>query len=258
MKRYIRQITLSEIGQKGQLKLLNAKVLVVGAGGLGCPLLLYLSSAGVGTIGILDFDKVSLSNIQRQVLYKEKDVGCLKAEVAKSTLYEHNSEIKIESYPFALDTSNALEILKSYDIVVDCTDNFRTRYLINDACVKLNKPFVFAALYKFEGQLSVFNYQSGPTYRCLFPAPPMGGEVPSCEEDGVLGIVPGIIGMYQANEVIKLILSLGDILTGKLLSLNFLTNSQQIIHFDKNEKEIDSIKKGELSFIELNDCKFNP
>lgn len=176
MKRYSRHITLSEVGLIGQLKIAESKVLVIGAGGLGAPLLLYLNAAGVGTIGIVDFDTVSLSNLQRQVLFREQDLDLNKADIAKELLSARNSELNITSYPVALTTSNALEIIKPYDIVVDCTDNFRTRYLINDACIKLNKPFVFAAIYKFEGQLSVFNYAGGPTYRCLFPSPPKAGE----------------------------------------------------------------------------------
>ena len=257
MKRYSRHITLSEVGLVGQLKIAESKVLVIGAGGLGSPLLLYLTAAGVGTIGIVDFDKVSESNLQRQVLFREQDLNINKAISAKKLLNARNSDIEIKSYPHIFDTSNALELVQDYDIVVDCTDNFRTRYLINDACVKLGKPFVFAAIYKFEGQLSVFNYKGGPTYRCLFPTPPKAGEVPNCEEVGVLGVLPGVLGMYQANEVLKIILSIGSILSGQLLSINLLTNDQRLLRFNKNEAEIESIKNRELVFIALNDCKLN-
>ncbi|MDA8809939.1 HesA/MoeB/ThiF family protein [Flavobacteriaceae bacterium] len=255
MKRYSRHIALSEVGLLGQLKISESKVLVIGAGGLGAPLLLYLTAAGIGTIGIVDFDTISLSNLQRQVLYREQDLNLNKADIAKARLRARNSEINITSYPVALSTSNALEILKTYDIVVDCTDNFRTRYLINDACVKLNKPFVFAAIYKFEGQLSVFNYAGGPTYRCLFPLPPKAGEVPNCEEAGVLGVLPGILGAYQANEVLKIILNIGEVLSGKLVSINLLTNQQKSFQFKKNKPLIKQVIQEELSYIELNDCK---
>ncbi len=257
MKRYSRHITLSEVGLMGQLKISESKVLVIGAGGLGSPLLLYLTAAGVGTIGIVDFDTVSESNLQRQVLFREQDIDKKKAEVAKTLLEARNSEITIHSYPVPLDVSNAIETIQKYDIVVDCTDNFRTRYLINDACVKLNKPFVFAAIYKFEGQLSVFNYHGGPTYRCLFPNPPKAGEVPNCEEAGVLGVLPGVLGMHQANEVLKIILSIGEVLSGQLLSIHLLTNDQTLIRFKKDEDEVKAIKNKKLTFIELNDCNVN-
>ena len=257
MKRYSRHITLSEVGLIGQLKIAESKVLVIGAGGLGAPLLLYLNAAGVGTIGIVDFDTVSLSNLQRQVLFREQDLDLNKADIAKELLSARNSELNIKSYPVALTTSNALEIIKPYDIVVDCTDNFRTRYLINDACIKLNKPFVFAAIYKFEGQLSVFNYAGGPTYRCLFPTPPKAGEVPNCEEAGVMGVLPGILGTYQANEVLKMILNLGEVLSGKLVSINLLTNQQNSFQFKRNESLVKQVIEEDLSYIELNDCNIN-
>jgi len=257
MKRYSRHITLSEVGLLGQLKIAESKVLVIGAGGLGAPLLLYLTAAGVGTIGIVDFDMVSLSNLQRQVLFGEQDLHLNKANIAKELLSARNSELNITSYPVALTTSNALEIIKPYDIVVDCTDNFRTRYLINDACIKLNKPFVFAAIYKFEGQLSVFNYAGGPTYRCLFPTPPKAGEVPNCEEAGVMGVLPGILGTYQANEVLKMILNLGEVLSGKLVSINLLTNQQNSFQFRRNESLVKQVIEEDLSYIELNDCNIN-
>lgn len=254
MERYSRHISLSEVGLLGQIKISKAKVLVVGAGGLGSPLLLYLTAAGVGSIGIVDFDQVSINNLQRQVLFRESDVNRNKAEAAKEILFTHNSEIELKCYSVVLSVENAADLIENYDIVVDCTDNFRTRYLINDVCVKLNKPFVFAALYKFEGQLSVFNYNNGPTYRCLFPSPPKAGEVPNCEEAGVMGVLPGILGLYQANEVIKLILNLGDSLSGLLLSINLLTNQHNLISFKRNEAEVDKIKERNLEYIDLDDC----
>lgn len=257
MGRYSRHISLSEVGLLGQLKIAKAKVLVIGAGGLGSPLLLYLTAAGIGTLGIVDFDRVSKNNLQRQVLFREQDVNKNKAEIAKALLSKRNSEININSYPVALDIVNAIELISNYDFVVDCTDNFRTRYLINDVCVKLDKAFVFAAIYKFEGQLSVFNYKGGPTYRCLFINAPKADEVPNCEEAGVLGVLPGVLGLYQANEVIKIILSIGEVLSGQLLNINLLTNHQKIISFNKNETEVNSLKKKELNYIELNDCQIN-
>jgi sulfur-carrier protein adenylyltransferase/sulfurtransferase len=227
LKRYQRQTILPEIGANGQHKLKNARVLVIGAGGLGCPVLLYLSAAGVGTLGITDGDTVSESNLHRQILYRTADVGQPKVQVAAERLREANPYGQVLTYPFPLDRENALDTLREYDIVVDCTDNFATRYLTNDACVILNKPFVYAAIHRFEGQVSVFNYSDtpgeyGPTYRCLFPEPPGPGEVPNCNEAGVIGVLPGIIGLYQANEVIKMITGVGHVLSGELLIMDLL------------------------------------
>jgi sulfur-carrier protein adenylyltransferase/sulfurtransferase len=201
---------------------------VVGAGGLGCPVLQYLTAAGVGTIGIVDDDRVDASNLQRQVLYATDEVGQYKADVAARKLRAQNPFIRLKPYLTRLTKDNALEIMRDYDLVVDGTDNFATRYLINDACVLLNKPLVYGAIYKFEGQVSVFNYTApdgtaGPTYRCLFPDPPAAGSVPNCAEIGVLGILPGIIGTYQANEVIKVITGIGKTLSGELLMIDLLT-----------------------------------
>jgi adenylyltransferase/sulfurtransferase len=257
MQRYQRHISLNEIGLLGQIKLSKAKVLVVGAGGLGIPALLNLTGAGIGKIGIVDFDTVSLSNLQRQWLYRESDIGFNKAEVCVDLLKERNSEIELESFTEGLHLNNALEIISHYDIVLDGTDNFRTRYLINDACVQLNKPFVFGALYKFEGQVSVFNFKNGPTYRCLFPKPPLKGEVPNCSEAGVLGTLPTIIGTLQANEVIKIILGLGGNLSAKLLLINILNHTHKLVSFSKKEVEINKIKKSKLSYIPLKDCDLN-
>ena len=253
-ERYARHISLSEVGPAGQTKFSQAKVLVVGAGGLGCPVLQYLAAAGVGTIGIVDFDKVSLSNLQRQILYKENDIGKNKALIAKEHLESLNSQIAIYAYPVLLDIKNCLEILPAYDLIVDGTDNFQTRYLINDLCCKLNKPMVYGSLYKFEGQVSVFNYKNGPSYRCLFPDPPKLGEVPNCNEIGILGVLPGQVGLLQATEVLKIILGVGEILSGKMLYINVLNHSQRIIAFNKNEKIIREIKNTDLQLIDINDC----
>ena len=215
--RYIRQTLLKGFGVKAQEKLKQAKVLVVGAGGLGVPVLQYLNAMGVGVLGIVESDTIDLSNLQRQVIYGEGDVGLSKLAVIKQKLEAQNSETKINAYDTFLHKDNALEIIKNYDLVVDATDNFPTRYLINDACVLLNKPFVYGALHEFEGQVSVFNYKSGPTYRCLFPTMPSKGEMPDCNENGVLGIVPGIIGNLQALEAVKVITGIGKPLSGTLL-----------------------------------------
>ncbi|WP_018342843.1 molybdopterin-synthase adenylyltransferase MoeB [Cytophaga aurantiaca] len=225
--RYSRQTILPEVGIEGQQKLTNASVLVVGAGGLGSPVLLYLAAAGVGRLGIIDADKVDVTNLQRQVIYVTEDEGKSKAETAAKHLNALNPEINIDVYPVWLSKDNALDIFSKYDIVVDGSDNFATRYLVNDACVMLNKPLVFGSIFKFEGQVSVFNYKGGPTYRCLFPEPPAAGEVPNCSEIGVIGVLPGIIGTLQANEVIKIILEKGDVLNGVLYMYDALSNDIQ-------------------------------
>ena len=222
-KRYARHLILPEIGLEGQQKLNRAKVLVIGAGGLGCPVLLYLTAAGIGTIGVIDFDKVDESNLQRQILYNTEDIGKYKANVAKEKLAKQNSFVNIISHVLQLTSINALEIISQYDIVVDGSDNFATRYLVNDACVILNKILVFGSIYKFDGQASVFNYKAGPTYRCLYPEPPIDGEMANCAEVGVIGVLPGIVGTLQANEVIKIITEIGDVLSGKLLTFDALT-----------------------------------
>ena len=233
-ERYDRHLTLPEFGEKAQLKLKNAKVLVVGAGGLGSPILLYLAAVGVGYIGIIDGDVVDVSNLQRQVLFNTSDIGINKAEVAAIRLQLQNNLIKIKYYPFLLTNNNALDLFSEYDVIVDGTDNFATRYLCNDAAVITKKPLIHGSIFKFEGQVSVFNYQNGPTYRCLFPEPPSLGSVPSCSEIGVLGVLPGIIGSYQALETIKIITGVGEPLSGKLLCINTLNNSQQVLEFEKD------------------------
>lgn len=234
--RYNRQIILAEIGVEGQQKILNARVLVIGAGGLGCPILQYLVAAGVGNIGIVDADVVSVSNLQRQILYTLLDVGKQKVVVAKAHLLAQNPSVKIDVYQVMLHSSNALELLKNYDFVIDGSDNFATRYLVNDACVILKKVFVSGSIFKFEGQISVFNFQNGPTYRCLYPEPPTAGSVPNCSEIGVIGALAGIIGTMQAAEAIKIITGAGEVLSGKLLLFDMLTMRSQIIKFNAIER----------------------
>ena len=207
LERYSRHLIIPDFNITGQRKLKGSKVLIVGSGGLGSPLLLYLTAAGVGTIGILDYDVVDETNLQRQVLFTVQDVGRSKSEAAKERLEQLNPHVKFNTYNVQLTSENALEIIKDYDLVADGTDNFPTRYLVNDACVLLNKPNVYASIFRFEGQVSVFNYTNskgevGPNYRDLFPSPPPPGLVPSCAEGGVIGVLPGIIGSLQANEVL--------------------------------------------------------
>jgi len=223
--RYNRHLLLDKVGESGQLKLKQAKVLVIGAGGLGCPILQYLTAAGVGTIGIVDFDVVDESNLQRQILFGVDDIGQLKSETAKKKLIAQNPLINIEAFNYALTNQNAIELFKQYDIIVDGTDNFSTRYMVSDACVLTNKPLVYGAIHKFEGQVSVFNYKDGPTYRCLFPNPPEANSVQSCSEIGVIGVLPGIIGTQQANETLKIILDIGNVMSGRLLMYDALAPS---------------------------------
>src|SRR5882724_10614767 len=220
--RYARHLILPEVGEAGQEKLKAGSVLVVGAGGLGSPVGLYLAAAGVGRIGIVDFDEVDASNLHRQVLYGTSDVGRPKLEAARARLHDLNSEIAIDTHSAALTSENALEILANYDVVVDGTDNFPTRYLVNDACVLLGKPNVYGSIFRFDGQASVFDARSGPCYRCLYPEPPPPHLVPSCAEGGVLGVLPGVIGTIQATEAIKLLAGIGETLLGHLLLFDAL------------------------------------
>jgi adenylyltransferase/sulfurtransferase len=215
--RYSRHLILPEVGIEGQVKLKKAKVAMIGAGGLGAPLGLYLAAAGVGRVGLVDFDVVDASNLQRQVIHGTKDIGRKKLDSAEDRMRDINPHTKIEKFDTGLTSGNAFEILGDYDLVVDGTDNFPTRYLVNDACVLLNKPNVYGSIFRFEGQATVFAYQDGPCYRCLYPEPPPPGLVPSCAEGGVLGILPGIIGMVQATEAVKIILGIGETLKGRLL-----------------------------------------
>lgn len=248
MSRYNRHIILPEIGKEGQDKISKAKVLVIGAGGLGCPIAQYLAAAGIGILGIIDFDVVDISNLQRQVLYGKSSLGKNKALAAKQRLEDLNDTITINAYAEKLTHKNAIELFSNYDIVVDGSDNFNTRYLVNDACIITNKPLVFGAIYKFEGQVSVFNYKNGPSYRCLFPNPPEEGAVPNCSEIGVLGVLPGIIGTMQANEVLKMVLELGDVLSGKLLCYNALTLQNSILKIQRSEEPIQSVLKEKDNF----------
>ncbi|WP_339709805.1 HesA/MoeB/ThiF family protein [uncultured Kriegella sp.] len=238
-ERYIRQTVLDGFGDEAQRKLSLAKVLVVGAGGLGVPVLTYLNAMGIGTLGIVDNDVVALTNLQRQVLYSEKDIGFHKVTVAIEKLRQQNSETTLKGHTTYLSRENALDILADYDMVVDASDNFPTRYLINDACVILDKPFVYGALHSFEGQVSVFNYKGGPSYRCLFPKMPQANEVPDCNENGVLGIIPGIIGNFQALEVIKMITEVGAVLSGELLLFDGLSQNSRKIKFPVVPENLD-------------------
>jgi molybdopterin/thiamine biosynthesis adenylyltransferase/rhodanese-related sulfurtransferase len=220
--RYSRHLIMPEVGMEGQLKLKQARVLLIGTGGLGAPLGLYLTAAGVGRIGLVDFDKVDFTNLQRQVTFSTSDVGRPKIEAAVERLSGLNPEIQIETYETRLTSENALDILREYDVVVDGTDNFPTRYLVNDACMLLGKPNVYGSIFRFEGQATIFGYPGGPCYRCLYPEPPPPGLVPSCAEGGVLGVLPGIVGAIQAMETIKLILGKGELLVGRLLQFDAL------------------------------------
>jgi sulfur-carrier protein adenylyltransferase/sulfurtransferase len=221
-ERYSRHLILPEVGVEGQKRLKTASVLCIGTGGLGAPLLLYLAAAGVGRIGIVDFDIVDTSNLQRQVIHGTSWVGKPKIESAKNRIHEINPHCQVDLYETRLSAENALDIIRPYDIVVDGTDNFPTRYLVNDACVLLDKPNVYGSIFRFEGQATVFNYEGGPNYRDLYPEPPPPGMVPSCAEGGVLGILPGMIGIIQATETVKIILGNGNTLSGRLLLYNAL------------------------------------
>ena len=234
IERYSRHLIMPEVGMEGQLKLKQAKVLCIGTGGLGAPLGLYLAAAGVGRIGLVDFDKVDDSNLQRQILFSTKDVGRPKIEAAADRLHGLNPEIQIDTFDTHLSSENALQILKDYDIVVDGTDNFPTRYLVNDACVLLKKPNVYGSIFRFEGQITVFGFPEGPCYRCLYPEPPPPGLVPSCAEGGVLGVLPGIVGAIQAAETLKLIIGKGDSLIGRLLLFDALAMRFRELKLRKN------------------------
>lgn len=217
IRRYGRQIILPEIGGAGQKKLAESKVLLIGAGGLGTPNALYLGAAGIGAIGIMDNDCVEMSNLHRQVIHGVKDLGKPKVESAKETLNDINPEIRVVTYQERLTSANAMRIIGEYDLVVDCCDNFATRYLVNDACVMLGKPNIYGSVFRFEGQASLFDPPNGPCYRCLFPSPPPAGMVPGCQEAGVLGFLPGIIGLIQATEAVKHLLGIGETLSNRLL-----------------------------------------
>lgn len=232
--RYSRHLILPEVGMEGQQKLKAARVLCVGTGGLGAPLALYLTAAGVGTIGLIDFDVVDESNLQRQIIHSQSTVGKLKVDSAEEMLKGLNKNVNIIKHNTMLTSANALEIFKDYDVIADGTDNFQTRYLVNDACVILKKPNAYASIFRFEGQASVFGTEEGPCYRCLYPEPPPPGLVPSCAEGGVLGILPGLLGVIQATEAIKLILGIGEPLIGRLLLVDALGMNFRSLKLRKN------------------------
>ena len=234
VERYSRHLIMPEVGMAGQKKLKAASVLLIGAGGLGSPLALYLTAAGIGRIGLVDYDVVDYTNLQRQIIHGTKDVGRPKLESAKESMLAINPFVQVDTYEVALTSANALEILAPYDIIIDGTDNFPTRYLTNDACVLLGKPNVYGSIFRFEGQLSVFYAKEGPCYRCLFPEPPPPGSVPSCAEGGVLGILPGTIGAMQATEAIKLILGIGDSMIGRLVLYDALNMEVTEVKLRKN------------------------
>ena len=269
-RRYARHFSLADVGEQGQLLLKQAKVLCIGAGGLGSPLLLYLAAAGVGEIGICDFDEVSESNLQRQILFSEKDIGKSKAKKAKERLMDLNPHLKYNVYDEKLTSENALSIFENYDIIADGSDNFPTRYLVNDACLLTRKPCVFGAVSRFEGQVSVFNLKRkngtfGPNYRDIFPEPPAPGTVLNCAEAGVLGVLPGIIGSMQANEVIKIITGIGEPLDGRLFLFDAAEFSSRTLKIRKNptikvEKLIDydffcGLKVPEISHQQLSEMR---
>ena len=225
MERYSRQICIPEVGIKGQIKLLDSKVLLIGAGGLGCPSAIYLAAAGVGTLGIVDNDVVDLSNLQRQILHNTSALGTPKTESAKAALHAINPSIEVNTYQEKLSSANVMEIIEPYDIIVDGSDNFPTRYLINDACVWTDKPNVHGSVFRFEGQVTLFNPYQGPCYRCLYPNPTPPDLAPSCADAGVLGVLPGVVGLLQAVETIKFIIGEGDSLVGRLITYDALTTS---------------------------------
>ncbi len=234
--RYSRHLLIPEVGLEGQRKLKAASVLVIGTGGLGSPVALYLAAAGVGRIGLVDYDVVDYSNLQRQVIHGMETLGMLKVESARSRMLDLNPDIQVDIYNEPFTSANAMRIAADYDVIIDGTDNFPTRYLTNDVCVLLGKPNVYGSIFRFDGQVSVFDARSGPCYRCLFPEPPPPGLVPSCAEGGVLGVLPGTIGTLQATEALKLILGIGEPLIGRLLLYNALDMSFEFVKLRKNPK----------------------
>lgn len=232
--RYSRHLIMPEVGMEGQLRIKAGKVLCIGTGGLGAPIGMYLAAAGVGTIGLVDFDVVDVTNLQRQIIHGTKDVGRKKIDSATETIADINPNVRVVKHEVAITSENALEIIKDYDVIVDGTDNFPTRYLVNDACVLLGKPNVYGSIFRFEGQASVFATEAGPCYRCLYPEPPPPGLVPSCAEGGVLGILPGVIGVIQATEVVKLLLGKGETLAGRLMLYDALNMRFREMKLRKN------------------------
>lgn len=247
--RYQRHLILPGFGFEAQEKLKASSVLVIGAGGLGCPVLLYLTAAGLGKIGIVDHDTISESNLHRQVLFTSQDIGKSKALTAKEKLHQSNPYIQIEAYPTQLNAENALTLLQDYDMVVDGSDNFATRYLLSDACVILNKPLISGSIFTYDGQVSVFNYKEGPTYRCLFPEAPSAEEMPNCSEIGVLGVLPGVIGSLMATEVIKVATGVGEVLSGRLLIYDALSMTFNTLSFEgrPENKQINQLQQVDVS-----------
>jgi adenylyltransferase/sulfurtransferase len=235
-ERYRRHLSLPELGVEGQRRLLAARVLLIGAGGLGCPLAQYLAAAGVGTLGLVDPDRVDVSNLQRQVLYGTRDVGRLKVDVAAERIQAQNPDVRVVKHAVRLGSDNAMELLAGWDVIVDGTDNFPTRYLVNDACVLLGKPNVHGSIFRFDGQASVFDARSGPCYRCLYPEPPPPGAVPSCAEGGVLGVLPGLVALIQATETLKLLAGIGEPLRGRLLQIDALSMEFREFRIQKDPK----------------------
>lgn len=237
LKRYHRQILLEEIGLEGQQKLQKSSVLIIGAGGLGCPLLFYLAGAGIGKIGVMDGDLVEESNLHRQVIFQQQDIGKNKASTAIERLNSLNPTLQLQAFPFHISTENAVQYMTDYDLIIDGSDNFPTRYLVNDACVSLEKPLVFGSIFRFEGQVSVFNHQGGPNYRDCYPEAPAHEDSPNCAESGVIGPLPGIIGSMMANEAIKVICGFGNGLSGKLLIFNALNNDMQLYNIQSENQD---------------------
>ncbi len=236
-KKYTRQIILPEIGESGQQKLFDSKVLVIGAGGLGCPALLYMTAAGIGTIGIVDYDKVEKNNLHRQVLFDESQAGMQKTDAAVEKLKKLNSDTSFEVYENMFNSRNGFEIVKDYDVVMDATDNFKSRYLINDVCIILSKPFVMGSINKFEGQIALLNYNNGPTYRCIYPEVPGSKSIANCEDSGVIGSLAGIVGTIMATEATKLITGSGKLLSGEILFINSLNMEFRKIKVQRNQVE---------------------
>lgn len=234
IERYSRHIILPEVGGAGQQKMLEAKILLLGAGGLGSPAAYYLAAAGIGNLGIVDFDRVDLSNLQRQIIHSTERIGMLKTESAKKTIESLNPDVKVFLYNEKLDSSNIMELIENYDYVVDGSDNFPTRYLVNDACVMKNKTLIHGSIYRFEGQVTVFKPGDGPCYRCLYPEPPPPGMVPNCQEGGVLGVLAGVIGNLQVVETLKLVLGIGKPLVGKLLLYDALNTEFRNLRLRKD------------------------
>ncbi|BBP84414.1 molybdopterin biosynthesis protein MoeB [Pseudomonas sp. Pc102] len=233
VRRYVRHITLPDVGRQGQLRLKKSRVLIIGTGGLGSPVSLYLAAAGIGTLGLVDFDRVEASNLQRQVVHGTSTLGLPKVESARRRLLDLNPDIRIDAHDCALTPDNALKLVGDYDLVVDGTDNFATRYLVNDACVLLGRPLVYGALHRFDGQISVFNHQQGPCYRCLFPKSPPAELAPNCSAGGVIGVLPGVVGLLQATEAVKLILGIGEPLVGRLMRFDALAMKFNEVRFKR-------------------------